>query len=617
MRTGTTSAPQLAWLFLLLIVAGVCGGDCRADAAEPADAPQCPPAPKVVGPDGLPGTADDGWIVEDFDTERDGTPGISLDRLPRGTPGVLNDTIGVWVGTAPGGTGLLAGIACGGFRVPPVDPECRIDPDNDMDWHIHCPAGTCPNLSGHVTPDGGAFAFSGENSLHWGHHFDLRSRDGDSTKFRQLAAFMTDPVHLTPLPGPGDLELSFFHVAETMDNNTTNFPPRQAGDFGDVQIQAFDASAAGGGQWGVWDRLAPFQNVYDHIPLLWSSFGTVGNYCILTPTDTGTGGYAPRGVTETLCYPNGIWSHCGNSRDTSTTFQCDGPGEAGSTGGGLWVQSRFSLADYLGRTVRIRWIAQSWEFDCCSSSYQELGAPWAGEPGDDGWWIDDITITGAVQHPPREPADSETCNGIDDDCNGAVDEGLGQTACGVGACARVVDNCADGVPQTCAPGEPSPEICDGVDNDCDGLVDDGIGPVTVRVALEPPRLWPPNHRMVDVHATVTLEGGCPAVCPTPPAIVLDSVSSDEPDDAAGTSDGSTVNDIQGASVGSADFDLRLRAERDDAGDGRQYQVSYAATDCFGVTSVGSATVVVPLGQGGAPRPIAATAADVGSPIPAP
>ncbi|HKQ97388.1 MAG TPA: hypothetical protein VJV75_05905 [Candidatus Polarisedimenticolia bacterium] len=491
-------------------------------AAIPSYAQECPPAPRVVGPDGIPGTADDGLIVEDFDTERDGTPGISLDRFPRGTPGVLNDTIGVWVGTAPGGSGLLAGIGCGGFRVPPVDPECRIDPDNDMDWHVHCPAGACQNAPGLITPDDGNFAFNGLNSLHWGHHFDPHSTGGDSTKFRQLAAFMTNPVHLTPTPLPGDLELSFFHVASMMDNNSYNLPQGQANDFGDVQVQAFDAGAPGGGAWGFWDKLVPFENVYDHISYLWSTFGTAPTYCVLTPTDTGSGGYAPRGVKETLCYPDGIWSHCGNAENTLTAFQCDGPGVTGSAGNGLWVRSRFSLADYAASTVRIRWIAQSWEFDCCSSSYYELGGGWGPQSGDEGWWVDDIRITGAVQY-----------------------------AAG------------------------------------------GAGPTTLSVVATPAQLKPPNHKMIDIHVTVALDGGCLAACTNPPTITLVSVVSDELDDAPGKKDGETVNDIQGATLGTADFDLQLRAERDSTLDGRQYTITYSATDCFGRTTTGSGVVLVP------------------------
>jgi hypothetical protein len=363
--------------------------------------------PAKIDPDGIPGNSDDGIWFEDFDTERDGTPGISLSNLPFGTPGILNDTQGVWVGTASGGINSLAGVGCAGFLVPPQDPACRIDPDNDMDWHVHCPLGTCPNGQGFITPTDGDMSYSGDNSLHWGHHFDPSSRDGDSVKFRQLAAFMTNEINLTPVPGVGDLELSFFHIADMMDNNSYNLPPGQANDFGDVHIQVFDPAQPVGAQWGIWDRLAPFENVYDHISYIWSAFGTSPTYCVLTPADSGTGAPAPRGVRELLCYPNGIWSHCGNSRDETDTGQCDGPGQTGQSGPGLWVQSKFSLANYLGQRVRIRWIAQAWEFDCCASSYYELGGGWAPQTGDEGWWLDDIRVSGALQSIAQPPPDTK------------------------------------------------------------------------------------------------------------------------------------------------------------------------------------------------------------------
>ena len=425
--TSTTNAADPAKLdfFLSVVSPQVVGTQAPVVIVNLADLdlPAGGVPPRVLGPDGLPSTSDDGTITESFDTERDGTPGISISNLPRGTPGVLNDTIGVWVGTAPGGINTLAGVGCAGFLVPPQDPECRIDPDNDMDWHIHCPAGTCSNSTGYVTPTDGPMAFSGTHSLHWGHHFDASSRGGDSYKFRQLAAFMTDPINLTPLPTVGDLELSFFHIVDTMDNNSFNLPPGQANDFGDVHIQVFDPNTS---QWGFWDRLAPFQNVYDHISYIWSAFGTSPTYCVLTPTDSGSAPPAPRGVRELLCYPNGIWSHCGNSRDTTNTGQCPGPGFTGSTGPGLWVESKFSLENYLGQQVRIRWIAQAWEFDCCSSSYFELGGGWGPQTGDEGWWVDDIKITGALQAPGNVLPDTKapgpgTCPA--NACNSASGDG--------------------------------------------------------------------------------------------------------------------------------------------------------------------------------------------------
>ena len=75
-------------------------------------------------------------------------------------------------------------------------------------------------------------------------------------------------------------------------------------------------------------------------------------------------------------------------------------------------------------------------------------------------------------------ATDEVCDGVDNDCDGHVDEDLGVSTCGVGACAASTENCINGVPQTCVPGDPTAEICDGIDNDCDGDVDEGLGTIS-------------------------------------------------------------------------------------------------------------------------------------------
>ena len=73
---------------------------------------------------------------------------------------------------------------------------------------------------------------------------------------------------------------------------------------------------------------------------------------------------------------------------------------------------------------------------------------------------------------------------------------------------------------------------------------------------------------------------------------LVSVTSNEPDDAAGNRDGNTRNDI----VVVDDDSFRLRAERDDRGSGRVYTITYRATDSCGNSTTDSATVRVPLNR---------------------
>ena len=79
------------------------------------------------------------------------------------------------------------------------------------------------------------------------------------------------------------------------------------------------------------------------------------------------------------------------------------------------------------------------------------------------------------------PAESELCNGADDDCDGRVDEsfdGLGQICrVGVGACRadgiRVCTEDGEGVVCDAVAGQPADERCGtGVDEDCDGRVDE-------------------------------------------------------------------------------------------------------------------------------------------------
>jgi hypothetical protein len=119
-------------------------------------------------------------------------------------------------------------------------------------------------------------------------------------------------------------------------------------------------------------------------------------------------------------------------------------------------------------------------------------------------------------------------------------------------------------------------------------------PPTVTVTVSPTLLWPANHKMDNINATVSVIDNQDRN----PLVILQSISSDEPDDAAGNGDGNTINDIQGANIGTADFTFQLRAERDGNRIGRTYTVVYQATDQHtGLTSTGQAIIFVPHDQG--------------------
>lgn len=109
---------------------------------------------------------------------------------------------------------------------------------------------------------------------------------------------------------------------------------------------------------------------------------------------------------------------------------------------------------------------------------------------------------------------------------------------------------------------------------------------SVSVLLDPTELWPPNHKMVTITATVTTSDNCSGY-----SYVLESITSNEPDDGLG--DGDTEDDIQNEDIGTDDLSFDLRAERAGMGDGRTYTITYKVTDGSGNETIGTATVSVP------------------------
>ena len=291
----------------------VLGGTACFDILGDLDLPPGATQTFIAGPDGVFGTADDGTLHETFDVDRDGDGVMSSAdtfRLLDAGTGLVGH--GTYIhGSVTAGDDAVTGIACGGYRTPEEgNAACILDPDFPMDWHFHCPpsASNCPNTepggfaaSGHTgcvggcsyrTPDNGQRALSPPNSLHMGAHFDAHSFDvGDTTHLRTLQAFQSNPINLALIPRrASDLKLSFYHIVDLVGGDVNE--GGWCADCAQLQAQIDRNHDPAVDDWGPWETLAPFQNVYDKRGRAWSFFGS--QYCVLTPTDTGTAPPNPR-----------------------------------------------------------------------------------------------------------------------------------------------------------------------------------------------------------------------------------------------------------------------------------------------------------------------------------
>lgn len=120
-------------------------------------------------------------------------------------------------------------------------------------------------------------------------------------------------------------------------------------------------------------------------------------------------------------------------------------------------------------------------------------------------------------------------------------------------------------------------------------VRDTQGP-SLEVSLAPTLLWPPNGRLVPIHATVSAYDSCEN---DSSVVSLFSITVTDAD----SSIVDPADDVQGASLGTADFDFELRAERTQ-GATRTYTVCYQARDASGNATEVCRNVVVARDQSG-------------------
>ena len=148
----------------------------------------------------------------------------------------------------------------------------------------------------------------------------------------------------------------------------------------------------------------------------------------------------------------------------------------------------------------------------------------------------------------------------------------------------------------------SVEVTDGTTNCSNSAtlevsVEDNEPPMIITFPT-PISLWPPNHQYETIlvaQCVDTVADNCALLSPSD--VVVDSVSSDEPEDAKGNGDGNTRNDIV---IAANCKSVQLRSERQGGGNGRVYTLYLSVRDGNGNIGTAICVVTVPHSQNGNP-----------------
>ena len=110
-------------------------------------------------------------------------------------------------------------------------------------------------------------------------------------------------------------------------------------------------------------------------------------------------------------------------------------------------------------------------------------------------------------------------------------------------------------------------------------------------------MWPPNHQYQTFNITDFVQSAsssCDASVDVND-VVIEKVSSDEPEENPGGADGNTLNDIV---IAPDCKSVQLRSERDGNLNGRVYTITFKVTDSFGNTATATVKVSVPKNNNG-------------------
>jgi len=217
--------------------------------------------------------------------------------------------------------------------------------------------------------------------------------------------------------------LSFKHQIDLMHHHT---PPGVSLDRGVVHAQRADESGAPVGDW---IKLYPFVNAYDY------QASDLFPDCMFDPIDDGNDEdsfFDPldpgrRLGPSSTCFPEFSFAFQG---DTFRTFDAanigggphapiDGPGLEGETGIGTWIAPSFDLSRFRGQRIRLRFLETSMKLD--GSPDWDTVFLFPHSPGDDGWFIDDVTVTGTLTTSATlavDTKDNSLLPGLPDDNDG-------------------------------------------------------------------------------------------------------------------------------------------------------------------------------------------------------
>jgi hypothetical protein len=239
-------------------------------------------------------------------------------------------------------------------------------------------------------------------------------------------------------------ELTFKHQVSLMNERWFNTGGHAALSMGVVQVQVVDAE---GSPVTPWQTVEPKVNRYDSRPSPWFS------ECFFDPVDDGSteddlfdyfdaeprmgsvgGRYLSVGDSfvdhasrqflgpSSTCFPQRVFSSAGDTDEPFDPLNLNGPvrgpGLQGALGPGTWVEPVFNLDRYRGRRIRLRFLVstgKTWlPVEFWPPDYYGDG------PVEDGWWIDEVTITNTLQDPATVAVDTKDNSALatdtDSDC---------------------------------------------------------------------------------------------------------------------------------------------------------------------------------------------------------